>query len=213
MNGDRALVGLTGTASIASAYLAFTMQLGGLVGIFSSLAKQIFMIGIWVGVLFIVSGLVVRYIPDLSAASPRLIRGGAYLLVGLAVLNMLFSAFGYPLMTVAPSGTLIEMLSMPAVSSIPVTMYGAQILELLIFIAIFLGLFMLSFGPGFIVGYFGNIPLFHKYHLIALGVMMLMSMAMFGILLGFLVWLFLTPYYLLGASIAYLVRQGMIELP
>jgi hypothetical protein len=203
MDGDKMLVGLTGLASAASTYLMFTMQLEGLVAIFQSLAKQIFLLGIWVGVLFIVSGLVVRYIPDLSAASPKLIRGGAYLLVGLAVLNLLFSAFGYPLMSTQPySGTLMQYLESTTLGS-----YGMQLFEVIILLALFLGVFMLSFGPGFIVGYFGNVPLFHKYHLIVIGVGLLLSMAMLGIVHGFLVWVFLLPYYFLGASIAYMVRQ------
>jgi hypothetical protein len=203
MDGDRMLVGLTGLASAVSTYLMFTMQLGGLVAIFQSLAKQIFLLGIWVGVLFIVSGLVVKYIPDLSAASPRLIRGGAYLLVGLAVLNLLFSAFGYPLMSTQPySGTLMQYLASTTLGS-----YSMQLLEILILLALFLGVFTLSFGPGFIVGYFGNVPLFHKYHLIVIGVGLLLSMAMLGIVFGFLVWVFLLPYYFLGVSIAYMARQ------
>jgi hypothetical protein len=204
VSGDKALLGLTGLASIASAYAMLTMQLQPLVETFQNLAKQIFILGIWIGVLFIVSGLVVRYIPDISAASPKLIRGGAYLLVGLAVLNLLFSAFGISLMSVAPSGTVIQYL----VSAMTPSIYASQLLYIIIIIPLFLGVFMISFGPGFLVGYFGNIPLMHKYHLIVLGIMLLVCMAFFDITLGFIIWLFLAPYYLFGACVAYMVRQG-----
>jgi len=204
VSGDKALLGLTGLASVASAYAMLTMQLQPLVQTFQNLAKQIFVLGIWIGVLFIVSGLVVRYIPDLSASSPKLIRGGAYLLVGLAVLNLLFSAFGIPLMGGPTGGTVMQLLA----SSVAPSIYASQLLLMIIVIPLFLGVFMLSFGPGFLVGYFGNVPTLHKYHLIVLGIMLLMCMAIFGTALGFIIWMLLAPYYLLGACVAYMVRRG-----
>ena len=83
-----------------------------------------------------------------------------------------------------------------------------QILEILLYSAIFLGVFLLTFGPGFAISFFGEVPVFHKYHLIAAGIALIFTMALFGILLGFLVWLILLPYYFLGACIGYLARSG-----
>ncbi len=199
-------LGLTGMLSLLSSVFMFTLQLEGLVRIFQSLAKQIFIVGIWVGILLIVAGLVVRVVPELAPSSPRMIRGGAYLLVGLAVLNLVFSAFGIPLMNIDFHGTLISSLSQNVIGIQP----SMQFLDVILVTAIFLGVFMISFLPGFAVGYFGEIPLFHKYHLIAIGIFLILSMALLGILLGWIVWLILLPYYALGACLGYMAKTGTL---
>jgi hypothetical protein len=89
------------------------------------------------------------------------------------------------------------------------SIYASQLLYIIIIMPLFLGIFMISFGPGFLVGYLGNIPIMHKYHLIVLGIMLLVCMALFDITLGFIIWLFLAPYYLFGACVAYMVKQGV----
>ena len=192
--------------SALSTYAFFNMQLEEITEALRAWASMAIDVALYGGVALVVIGFVLERVPEFRGVGVRLMRTGAYLAVGMGVILTILDALGISLSIYwAPAQTV----ALAVADKLQVGWYGYGLSGQ---IATYALIFMAGFLPCFAIGYavtkWSGGPVFGKANLIALLLLLFGCMALLGVLLGFVVFLVIAPYYVLGASAA---RLGLEE--
>lgn len=183
--------------SALSTYAFFNMQLEPIVGELRRWASIAVDVALYGGVALVVIGFVLERVPEFRGVGVRLMRTGAYMAAGMGVITAILSELGVPLSIYVPATS-----PALAVAQELQLWWGYGTLQLASYALVFMAGFLPCFALGYVVTRLTGGEILGKTNLIALVILLLVCMAFLGVALGFVVFLVVAPYYVLGASVA-----------